>query len=455
MFCSNINRCRLCKSSSLVNIISLGKQKITSRFPDYNDLSNPSTDIDLLAARSSFSSTTYDRGQLQLGSDGHNILTGQLIIQDSESETFASNMDRNDFQLYLRNNHSDTVDNFAGIAFDVGTEDDSDAIMGAIAVLRDNATTALHDGNMIFCTNDDADDDLAERMRITHDGMVGIGTPSPSSLLHLSSDTADVTLTIEADSGNDTEGHNPSILLTQDGGLVDFGIGIQESDNHSYFDNNATGRDWLFSVSGTEKVRITGDGKLLIGRSSEAATTKNPKLEIDGYISFDGFLSRAGTGGSNNGANIMNFLWDGVYIDGWVDTTEVWPNETSDYRIKENVATMTGSFDNGILKKVNDLRPINYTQKSCSIWIQSDDARVSFLAHEMADVFPNIVKGEYNATGSSGEPIMQSYNNTHLTTYLVKAVQELTQAHNHLIAAITGSTDLNHLKASVTGSLIG
>jgi hypothetical protein len=49
---------------------------------------------------------------------------------------------------------------------------------------------------------------------------------------------------------------------------------------------------------------------------------------------------------------------------------------------------------------------------------------------------------------------MQSYNNTHLTTYLVKAVQELTQAHNSLIAAITGSTDLNQLKASVTGSLI-
>ena len=194
---------------------------------------------------------------------------------------------------------------------------------------------------------------------------------------------------------------------------------------------------------------------VLIGRTTVAATTLDPKLEIDGGISFDGFLSRAGMGGSDNGANWMNFYWDGSYLDGWVDTTEVWPNETSDYRIKENVATMTGSFDNGILKKVNELRPINYTQKSCSIWTQSDDLKVSFLAHELADVFPNIVKGEYNATGSNGEPIMQSYNNTHLTTYLVKAVQELTQAHNHLIAAITGSTDLNQLKASVTASLIG
>ena len=202
-------------------------------------------------------------------------------------------------------------------------------------------------------------------------------------------------------------------------------------------------------------MRITDGPTVLIGRTTEAATFKDPVLECDGGISFDGFLSRAGTGGSDNGANWMNFYWDGSYLDGWVDTTEVWPNETSDYRIKENVATMTGSFDNGILKKVNELRPINYTQKSCSIWTQSDDPKVSFLAHELSDVFPNIVMGEYNATGSNGEPIMQSYNNTHLTTYLVKAVQELTQAHNHLIAAITGSTDLNQLKASVTGSLIG
>ena len=147
-----------------------------------------SNDVDICAGRTSFDGDVYDAGQLQLGSDGNNILTGQLIIEDSESETFASNMDRNDFQLYLRNNHSDTIDNFAGIAFDVGTEDDADAIMGAIAVLRDNATSTLHDGNMIFCTNDDADDDLTERMRIHHDGGVkihkglGVGTEGPTTV---------------------------------------------------------------------------------------------------------------------------------------------------------------------------------------------------------------------------------------------------------------------------------
>ena len=37
---------------------------------------------------------------------------------------------------------------------------------------------------------------------------------------------------------------------------------------------------------------------------------------------------------------------------------------------------------------------------------------------------------------------------------LIKSVQELTHAHNNLIAQITGSTDLNQLKAAVTASLI-
>jgi len=149
---------------------------------------NESSDVDILSGRTSFSETVYDKGQLKIDVAGDNVMTGQLLIQDSESETFAAGMDKNDFQLYLRNNHSNTVNNFAGIAFDVGTEDDPDSIMGAIAVLRDNTTTTLHDGNMIFCTNDDADDDLTERMRITHDGLVGIGESNPDSTLEVNGD---------------------------------------------------------------------------------------------------------------------------------------------------------------------------------------------------------------------------------------------------------------------------
>ena len=42
---SNLNNCRICKSNNLVNVIFLGEQYITSRFPLYGDFSTPKTSI--------------------------------------------------------------------------------------------------------------------------------------------------------------------------------------------------------------------------------------------------------------------------------------------------------------------------------------------------------------------------------------------------------------------------
>ena len=44
---TEIKNCRLCKNNDLSNVISLGEQIITSRFPKYGDFSTPKTPIDL------------------------------------------------------------------------------------------------------------------------------------------------------------------------------------------------------------------------------------------------------------------------------------------------------------------------------------------------------------------------------------------------------------------------
>jgi len=44
---NNISECRICRNSQLNNVISLGEQIITSRFPKYGDYSTPKTPIDL------------------------------------------------------------------------------------------------------------------------------------------------------------------------------------------------------------------------------------------------------------------------------------------------------------------------------------------------------------------------------------------------------------------------
>jgi GDP-mannose 4,6-dehydratase len=48
---SNIEVCRICRSSDLKCVISLGEQYITSRFPEYGDFTTPKTPIDLCVCK--------------------------------------------------------------------------------------------------------------------------------------------------------------------------------------------------------------------------------------------------------------------------------------------------------------------------------------------------------------------------------------------------------------------
>jgi len=90
----------------------------------------------------------------------------------------ASNEQYTDFLLTLRNN-TNTVDAFAGIAFDVSTETDADSIGAAIVATCADSTSTQHDTDLAFATNLVSDDDLTERMRITAAGRVGFGTSNP------------------------------------------------------------------------------------------------------------------------------------------------------------------------------------------------------------------------------------------------------------------------------------
>ena len=42
-----LQNCRICKGNKMNNVISLGEQYITSRFPTYGDFSTPKTEINL------------------------------------------------------------------------------------------------------------------------------------------------------------------------------------------------------------------------------------------------------------------------------------------------------------------------------------------------------------------------------------------------------------------------
>jgi hypothetical protein len=89
-------------------------------------------------------------------------------------------------------------------------------------------------------------------------------------------------------------------------------------------------------------------------------------------------------------------------------------NTSSDYRLKENVAPMTGA-----LNKVAQLKPVTYK------WKVDGSASQGFIAHELAEVVPDCVTGEKDAVDAEGNPVYQGIDTSFLVATLTAAIQEL------------------------------
>ena len=151
-------------------------------------------------------------------------------------------------------------------------------------------------------------------------GNVAIGTDNPLGRLHISSGTSgDCKLIIEADTDNNNENDNPTIIFRQDGGANEASIGLQsnaltisasygaDSTNGIIFKTGtgqATGTTDPLDVS-TVRMVITDSGNVGIGSS----TSSSYKLNVDGDINFTGTLYQNGSSfgtshWSTSGSNI-------------------------------------------------------------------------------------------------------------------------------------------------------
>ena len=141
-------------------------------------------------------------------------------------------------------------------------------------------------------------------------GNVGIGTSSPSELLHLSS-TGPARLLIQADTDNVTETDNAQIILKQDGGFVVGNLGYKTNTNGLEITNQYVGVDGIltFGTSNAERMRISDLGDVGIGTIGP-----NSKLEVAGEIDAttgDGYKIN-GKPWANQNANVLNLGdWDG------------------------------------------------------------------------------------------------------------------------------------------------
>jgi hypothetical protein len=241
---------------------------------------------------------------------------------------------------------------------------------------------------------------------------VGIGTTSPSYKLQVTqagqtnayvyNSTNAVGLRLIADSAS-------AIVQTQTNHPLDFAI------------NN-----------GSTAMRIDSSGNLLVGCTSNPISAKVTGLQVQSNGSIHATTT---TGGNewmvNATSGVQHYFYtlngSSITAAGNISSngSSTSYNSSSDYRLKENIAPMTGA-----LATVAQLKPVTYKWKA-----DGKDGQ-GFIAHELQAVVPDCVTGEKDEVDADGNPKYQGIDTSFLVATLTAAIQELSAKNDALTARI-------------------
>jgi hypothetical protein len=300
-------------------------------------------------------------------------------------------------------------------------------------------------------------------------GSVGIGTTAPAKALEVSTATAAVTEVLRLTSTSGT-GYltyigfkNPGLGSavtriyggnTGNDGSGKFQVSVTNPSGTEqtimYSVNNTSDQYTSFSTAGSERMRITGTGNLLVGTTSQLVTNitatitksqapsssstawadqlgplvvygdfgngggsqqQSSALTVVGWASFGapGALIRGwwSSNGPNLGTPTLQFQ---VASTGNVTNTNNSYGSLSDARIKENITDATPKLDS-----INQLRVVNFNLKNDVKKVK----QIGLIAQEVKQIFPAMVESDSDDAES-----MMSVKYSVLVPMLVKAMQE-------------------------------
>ena len=185
----------------------------------------------------------------------------------------------------------------------------------------------------------------------------------------------------------------------------------------------------LSDGDGNPRGIFDSSGNFLVGTTS-----------ADGALTQNAIVVRKSNGSlqvhhenGNTGSNFADFGYSGSSI-GTISqnsTVTVGYNTSSDYRLKNTIAPMTGA-----LAKVALLKPVTYK------WNADGSDGQGFIAHELAEIVPECVNGEKDAVDADGNPVYQGIDTSFLVATLTAAIQEqqaIIEALTARISALEGN----------------
>jgi hypothetical protein len=181
-----------------------------------------------------------------------------------------------------------------------------------------------------------------------------------------------------------------------------------------------TGGVTISASAPSNSFTVDASGNLLVGTTSQLTQGKVS-------LSFDGSANQAfvvKTTYAPTGSNFFSMLnSSGSQIGSITNTTgsTISYNTSSDYRLKNTIAPMTGA-----LAKVTLLKPCTYK------WNIDNSSSQGFIAHELQEVVPECVTGAKDAveiyTDEDGNeatrPAYQGIDTSFLVATLTAAIQE-------------------------------
>jgi len=258
------------------------------------------------------------------------------------------------------------------------------------------------------------DTNTTEKMRITSDGNVGIGTSSPGGKLEVyaatptiicGATTADSLHGIEFRQSNTVDAFIKQLPST---GEFRFNVGRNSSwgGNMTFWTDTV---QRMFISSGGE-VRIQGAGSSQIPFSIYDGSSRRVFCIPSQYYGYIFAVSVAADGGKaisigSTSAEVGSIV---------ANSSSTTYNTTSDYRLKEDLKDFNG------LEKVSAIKVYDFK------WKSNEERTNGVLAHELAEVLPYAVHGEKDAIGLDDKPSYQGVDYSKIVPSLVKAIQELT-----------------------------